>query len=109
MGNAFVKSFLNRSAACISLAANTAMALEASIGDPPPIPIIKFALNAFTFSVMSSTVSILGLFSTESYTSYAIPAFFKTFVTSSNAPLAFAECFPVTMAARDPQYVKISK
>ena len=73
------------------------IALEASIGEPPPIAMIRSTFLSLYAAIQASTVSIDGFGSISSKTKYWILFYVNIFITSSRAPDILALPFPVTI------------
>ena len=78
---------------------NTPAAFAESMGEPPPIPIIKFEFCILPRFEISSTVSKEAFFSALLKTSYTMPSFSNALVTSFNEPFVMDEVLPVTIKA----------
>lgn len=78
---------------------STPAALDASIGEPPPIPIIKSICLSSPKALILLTVAVDGFSSTASKIWYSILFSFKEFKTWFKEPLALEECLPVTTKA----------
>ena len=79
--------------------ASNAMAFAESIGEPPPMAMTKSTSSSIAVSAPSYTHSTVGLLITLSNMTYSILFFSSAYLTSSSAPLNFADFLPVTISA----------
>ena len=104
-GSAFAEGSVKRiSASASGFAVSTAMALEASIGEPPPIPMTKSTASFFASSAARTTVSTSGFSPISSNNTHCIPNASRASVTSCWEPFFFAEVLPVTIRAFCPSF-----
>ena len=88
-----------KSAFFSGLAIISAIALEASMGEPPPIPITKSTFSESPKAVARITVSTEGFSSIPSKITYGTCSRFSASSTSCREPFTREECFPVTSSA----------
>ena len=103
-GNALFSAFQRASVPCSGCAAMVAIALEESIGEPPPMPMKNSTPSAMASLAARSTVSTEGFSSISSNRIHAMPRLSSASVISCCAPFLLAEVFPVTTIAFLPSF-----
>ena len=102
----FAGAWCRLSAAKLGFTRRSAAAFAASMAEPPPMPMMKSALNSRAVCAAFATVSVDGFSSTWSKTWYGTLFAARISVTSFREPFNLAEVCPVMMRARFPMASK---
>ena len=104
MGKAFALASHRASVPLPGAAAITEMALLASMGEPPPMPIKNSTPSVMAIFAARSTVSTSGFSPISSNSTHWIPRLSRASAMSFWAPFFLAELLPVTTMAFLPSF-----